>query len=98
VTPLEGDATVLIDPYVSDKLRELDAELARRTAPFAGRAPTFALSPVVRVAGRVLRRMGEGLESWAAPTSAESDGARSLAAQRDIGSSLGAADGQQQGC
>ena len=90
---------MLIDPYVSDKLRELDAELARRrAASFAGRAPTLALNPVVRAAGRVLRRMGEGLESWAAPTSAESDGSRPLAAQRDIGSPLGATDGQQQGC
>ena len=79
---------MLIDPYVSDKLRELDAELARRTAPFAGRAPTFALSPVVRVAGRVLRRLGEGLESWAAPTSAESDGTRLLAAGQTAGSSF----------
>ena len=58
---------MLIDPYVTDKLRQLDADLARRVPPSDGKSPTFALSPVVRMAGRVLRRMGEGLESWATP-------------------------------
>jgi len=71
---------VLIDPYVTEKLRELDAELARRAPPFPGRALTPALGPLARAAGRVLRRMGEGLESWANPTVPESDGARRLAA------------------
>jgi hypothetical protein len=81
---------VLIDPYVPEKLRELDADLARRAPLSAGRSPTFALSPVVRMAGRVLRRMGEGLESWAAPrpTVAESDGAHLLAAGQTTGSSF----------
>ena len=58
---------MLIDPYVTEKLRELDADLARRAPLSDGRSPAFALSPVIRVAGRVLRRMGEGLESWATP-------------------------------
>ena len=58
---------MLIDPYVTEKLRELDSDLARRALPSAGKSPTFALSPVVRTAGRLLRRMGEGLESWATP-------------------------------
>ena len=44
-----------------------EVELARRALPSAGKSPTFGLSPVVRMAGRVLRHMGEGLESWAAP-------------------------------
>jgi hypothetical protein len=59
---------VLIDPYVTDKLRELDADLARRVPPSDGKSPALPLSPVVRLAGRALRRMGEGLESWATPT------------------------------
>ena len=58
---------MLIDPYVTEKLREFDAELARRAPPSDGKSSTFALSPVVRIAGRALRRMGEGLESWATP-------------------------------
>jgi hypothetical protein len=77
---------VLIDPYVTEKLRELDADLARRAPPFDGKSLTFALSPVVRMAGRVLRRMGEGLESWAAPAIPGSDGGRPMAARQTPGS------------
>ena len=58
---------MLIDPYVTEKLREFDAQLARRARPSDSKSPAFALSPVVRLAGRILRRMGEGLESWATP-------------------------------
>ena len=58
---------MLIDPYVTEKLRELDADLARRVPFSTENSPAFSLSPVVRMAGRVLRRMGEGLESWATP-------------------------------
>ena len=58
---------MLIDPYVTEKLRELDADLARRVPFSTEKSPAFSLSPVVRMAGRVLRRMGEGLESWATP-------------------------------
>jgi hypothetical protein len=75
---------VLIDPYVSDKLRELDAELARRAAPLDGATPTPVLGPLARTAGRVLRRIGEGLESWSSPETA--------------GSRLSATDGQREGC
>jgi hypothetical protein len=57
---------VLIDPYVSEKLRELEAERARRAS--LGPQPTPVLGPLARAAGRALRRMGEGLESWANPT------------------------------
>ena len=58
---------MLIDPYVTDKLRELDADLARRGSFPVGGSPALVFSPVIRTAGRVLRRMGEGLESWATP-------------------------------
>ena len=64
---------MLIDPYVTEKLRELDIELTRRAPPRP--APSPVLGPLARAAGRVLRRMGEGLESWANPTVPESDGA-----------------------
>ena len=69
---------MLIDPYVTEKLRELDIDLARRAPPRP--APSPVLGPLARAAGRALRRMGEGLESWANPTVPESDGARRLAA------------------
>lgn len=87
---LEGDTTVLIDPYVTEKLRELDADLARRAPLSDGRSPAFALSPAVRMAGRLLRRMGEGLESWAAPTPTvpESDDGHLVAATRTTGSAF----------
>jgi len=67
---------VLIDPYVSDKLRELDAELARRAPPRP--APASMLGPLARAAGRALRRIGEGLESWATPAIPEGDATRLL--------------------
>jgi hypothetical protein len=86
---------VLIDPYVSDKLRELEAELARRTAPFAGEAPSPVLGPLARTAGRVLRRMGERLESWSTSAIPESNGARPGAAGRTTGSTFKA---REEGC
>ena len=73
---------MLIDPYVTEKLRELDADLARHSPPSAGRSPTFALSPVARVAGRALRRVGERLESWSTSATPESNGARPAAASQ----------------
>ena len=71
---------MLIDPYVTEKLRELDIELTRRAPPRP--APSPVLGPLARAAGRALRRMGEGLESWANPTVPESDAARLLLAPR----------------
>ncbi len=51
--------------YVSEKLRELDEERARReagrTAP--KRRPVL-LGPAARRTGRALRWLGEGLEAW----------------------------------
>jgi len=69
---------MLIDPYVTDKLRELETGLARR-AP-SSPAPSFVLGPLARTAGRVLRRVGEHLESWSSPAIPESDGVRPVAA------------------
>ena len=77
---------MLIDPYVTEKLRELDADLARRAPPRA--APSFVLGPLARTAGRALRRIGEGLESWASPGLPESDAARFVAAGQTTGSTF----------
>jgi hypothetical protein len=72
---------VLMDPYVTQKLRELDADLARRTP--SSRAPAPVLGPLALAAGKALRRVGERLESWANPTAPESDGTRPVAARRE---------------
>jgi hypothetical protein len=84
---------VLIDPYVTDKLRELDVERARHAPPRP--APRPVLSPLARAAGRVLRRVGESLESWASPAMPESDPARLLAAGQMAGSPLRS---KEEGC
>ena len=77
---------MLIHPYVSEKLRELEAERARRVSPRP--QPTPVLGPLARAAGRAFRRIGEGLESWANPAIPESDAAR-LAATRDAQAVIG---------
>ena len=74
---------MLIDPYVSGKVRELEAELTRRAASLDGRAPSAVLGPLALAAGKALRRVGERLESWANPTAPESDGTRPVAARRE---------------
>lgn len=55
------------DFYVREKLRELEREqlalLSRTAKPASRRAPV--IRPAVRGTGRLLRRLGEGLESWA---------------------------------
>ena len=88
---------MLIDPYVTQKLRELDADLARRAPPSDGTSPTFAFNPIVRAAGRLLRRMGEGLESWAAPrpTVAERDSVWLVGARETPGSGFSR---REEGC
>jgi hypothetical protein len=56
------------DYYVREKLREFESEQLTRLALRAeGPHPrqTPMIGPFVRGAGRLLRRMGEGLESWA---------------------------------
>lgn len=54
------------DYYVREKLRELEQQqltrLSLRATPAHGRPAV--ISPVVRGTGRILRRLGEGLESW----------------------------------
>ena len=89
---------MLIDPYVSDKLRELEAELTRRVPPRSRSTATPLVGPLARTAGRALRRVGEGLESWSSPAIPERNGARPGAARQTAGSRLGAADGQREGC
>ncbi len=50
--------------YVWEKLRELDRERpASHHAP-EKRQKTRVAAGVMRMTGRLLRRMGEGLESW----------------------------------
>ena len=61
------------DLYVAEKLRELQTE---NEAYLFGSPPPKGESmvwPVVRAVGRRLRRVGEGLESWAAPEVAEAE-------------------------
>ena len=77
------------DDYVSEKLRELDAELARRApfrppldARFARRTPVRpramprpVLGPVALIAGRALHWIGVRLQSWGTPATVEGDAA-----------------------
>jgi hypothetical protein len=56
--------------YAREKMKELDAELARKhsaVSPVAPRTQHRPLAPVVRATGRRFRRLGEALESWAQP-------------------------------
>ena len=71
---------MLTDLYVREKLRELEA--GRRVPPRPRSTSSPVLGPLARAAGRALRRMGEGLESWANPTGPESDAARLRAARQ----------------
>jgi hypothetical protein len=53
------------DIYVEEKLRDLSQE-RRKPAPLpASPASKSRLRPFARLTGRTLRRLGEGLESWA---------------------------------
>ena len=80
-----------MNEYVAQKLRELDNErtdsmLKMRMAEGAvskrRRTPKPVIGPVLRAAGRTLRRAGEGLEGWGSP---ELDGERRLHAERRTG-------------
>jgi hypothetical protein len=73
---------MLMNEYVVEKLRELDEErltlaaLNNRDKADAGRGMRRTkpvIGPVMRIAGRTLRRAGEGLEGWASPRQSESD-------------------------
>jgi hypothetical protein len=57
------------DPYVTQKLRELELELRRHHDLILAeerrqRPRRRAFAPVVRFAGRRVRSLGEALESW----------------------------------
>ena len=57
--------------YVWEKLRELEPEdLARHNTPPKPQTDPMT-ARVMRMMGRLLCRMGEGLESWATPSQAE---------------------------
>jgi hypothetical protein len=80
-----------MNEYVAHKLRELENERASpllrvRMAEAAANArqprPKPVIGPVLRAAGRTLRRAGEGLEGWG---SAEVDRDRRLRAERRTG-------------
>ena len=82
----------MMNDYVAQKLRELDEDRLNRTLIVARmqeasldarRKSKPVIGPALRVAGRTLRRVGEGLEGWAAPAS--TDGERSLSARRPPG-------------
>jgi hypothetical protein len=64
----------MLNPYATDKLRELDVELARRPSSGSSSMPTPVLGPLARAIGRTLRRAGERLESWSSPAVPDGDG------------------------
>jgi hypothetical protein len=73
---------MLMNEYVVEKLRELDeerltqavlVERAKASRSAGARTSKPVIGPVMRVAGRTLRRAGEGLEGWASPRQPESD-------------------------
>ena len=73
---------MMMNDYVAQKLRELDEERLNRTLIAAriqrdatGERPRAkpVIGGALRVAGRTLRRVGEGLEGWAEPPVKESE-------------------------
>jgi len=65
---------MFVNEYVAEKLRELDEERLTQTVHRHRKAAAHdedsrgtkpVIGPVMRVAGRTLRRAGEGLEDWA---------------------------------
>jgi len=83
---------MLHNTYASEKLRELDEErltralvlkrglTAQKDGPRNGKP---IIGPVIRAAGRTLRRAGEGLEGWA--TGAQPDAENRLRTGRRAG-------------
>lgn len=69
----------MLNPYATDKLRELDQESRARRRTFAG-LPSPSRKPVVgplaRAAGHAIRRVGEGLETWGTPAPRSNAAAR----------------------
>jgi hypothetical protein len=73
---------MFVNEYVVEKLRELDEErLTAAAAKQYGMATAGettqrtkpVIGPVMRLAGRTLRRAGEGLEGWASPRQPEGE-------------------------
>jgi len=80
-----------VNEYIAEKLRELENQrqdpllYLRMAQAVDGHRPSGSkpvIGPVMRVAGRTLRRAGEGLEGWGA-TELERD--RRLRAERRTG-------------
>jgi len=80
-----------MNEYVAQKLRELENErtdsllkmrLAESVAGDRRQTSKPLIAPVLRAAGRTLRRAGEGLEGWGSP---EPDRERGLHAERRTG-------------
>ncbi|MEX1195716.1 MAG: hypothetical protein WD904_08845 [Dehalococcoidia bacterium] len=71
--------------YAYEKLRELETERLSHTQPLPtlGPAPRpkSVFGPLASRTGRTLRRLGEGLESWANPNLGDCDD-RAAAHQR----------------
>ncbi len=67
---------MFMHPYGSEKVRDLEQELARRHLEHRrqlrrdGGTRTSFLAPVLRPAGWGLRRLGEKLEGWAGVSAA----------------------------
>jgi hypothetical protein len=73
---------VIMNEYVTEKLRELESERLDRTlietsAEHESEAHKPHTKPVIgpalRLAGRTLRRVGSGLEHWADPPASDGD-------------------------
>jgi len=61
--------------YTREKLRELEEERRNRGSRHPLPSPAPLAAPLLRRAGRALRRLGEGLESWGtSPREATRDG------------------------
>jgi hypothetical protein len=68
--------------YVWEKLRELERERPANHHMPEKPKRTRVAAGVMRMTGRLLRRMGEGLESWAAVPNPDRAGGRPTAAAR----------------
>ncbi len=81
----------MMNEYIADKLRQLEEErlarslIVKRALSEQGERPKAkpVIGPVIRAAGRTLRRAGEGLEGWASPGGA--DGEQRLQSERRLG-------------
>jgi len=74
----------VINPYVYEKLRQLEAEIQARPPALPRPRRPAVFGPAVRFAGRTLRRLGEGLEAWAG-TGAPDPDQLGLATERHAG-------------